>query len=102
MYIGAEESAVWRPRYVLKDFRKICLAPGEKRQVFLSCTLQDMAYYNEEKKAFVIEDIPYQVYVGTSSAATFFIKLNVLFWYMIIGWTCFSGSPASIYRGNRI
>lgn len=77
MYIGAEESAVWRPRYVLKDFRKIRLAPGEKRQVFLSCTLQDMAYYNEEKKAFVIEDIPYQVYVGTSSAAADLIKIKV-------------------------
>lgn len=77
MYIGAEGSAVWRPRYVLKDFRKIRLAPGEKRQVFLSCTLQDMAYYNEEKKAFVIEDIPYQVYVGTSSAATDLIKIKV-------------------------
>lgn len=77
MYVGAKDSVVWRPRYVLKDFRKIHLDPGEKRRVSLSCDLQDMAYYNEKENAFVTEDIPYQIYVGTSSRDTDLIKIEV-------------------------
>ena len=77
MYVGAKDSAVWRPGYVLKDFKKIRLSPGEKRRVSLSCDLQDMAYYNEKEKNFVTEDIPYQIYVGTSSRETELIKIEV-------------------------
>lgn len=77
MYVGAEKSAVWRPEYVLKDFQKVYLKPGERRRVFLSCSIEDMAYYDEKKEMFVTEDIPYEVYVGTSSAREDLVKMEV-------------------------
>lgn len=77
MYVGAEESAVERPCYILKAFRKIFLEPGQKKKVTLSCTLQDMAYYDEEKGIFVTEDIRYEVYLGTSSAREDLIRREI-------------------------
>ncbi|MCF2682300.1 beta-glucosidase [Faecalicatena contorta] len=71
MYVGAKASVVERPEYTLKAFRKIFLQAGEKKEVILTCTISEMAYYHEEKNAFVTEyEIPYEVYVGTSSLRT--------------------------------
>ena len=67
MYVGAEKSAVKRPKYILKDFQKVFLKPGQREKVVLSCSLEDLAYYDENTGKFVVEQIPYDVYVGTSS-----------------------------------
>ena len=67
MYVSAEKSAVTRPKYSLKDFQKVFLKPGQREKVVLSCSLEDLAYYDENTAKFVVEQIPYDVYVGTSS-----------------------------------
>ena len=68
MYVGAEESKVERPEYVLKDFQRIWLDAGEEKEVKLVCPVQEMAYFDEDRDEFVTEwSIPYEVYVGTSS-----------------------------------
>lgn len=68
MYVGAADSKVERPEYVLKDFQKIRLYAGEEKEVKLVCPIQEMAYFDEGRNEFVAEfSIPYEVYVGTSS-----------------------------------
>ena len=68
MYVGAAESEVERPEYVLKDFQKIWLDAGEEKEVKLVCPIREMAYFDEDRNEFVVESsIPYEVYVGTSS-----------------------------------
>ena len=68
MYVGAADSKVERPEYVLKDFQKIRLDAGEEKEVKLVCPIQEMAYFDEGRNEFVAEFlIPYEVYVGTSS-----------------------------------
>lgn len=67
MYVGAEKSAVKRPKYILKDFQKIFLKPGQTQKAVLSCSLEDLAYYDEKAGKFIVEQIPYEVYIGTSS-----------------------------------
>ena len=68
MYVGAADSKVERPEYVLKDFRKIWLDVGEEKEVKLVCPIREMAYFDEGRNEFVAEfSIPYEIYVGTSS-----------------------------------
>jgi beta-glucosidase len=68
MYVGAADSKVERPEYVLKDFQKIRLDVGEAKEVKLVCPIREMAYFDEGRNEFVVEfSIPYEVYVGTSS-----------------------------------
>ena len=68
MHVGAADSKVERPEYVLKDFQKIRLDVGEAKEVKLVCPIREMAYFDEGRNEFVAEfSIPYEVYVGTSS-----------------------------------
>ena len=68
MYVGAADSKVERPEYVLKDFQKIRLDAGEEKEVKLVCPIREMAYFDEGRNEFVAEFlIPYEMYVGTSS-----------------------------------
>lgn len=68
MYVGAAASRVERPEYVLKDFQKVWLKPGEEKEVRMICPIREMAYFDEIRNEFVTEEeIPYEVYVGTSS-----------------------------------
>ncbi len=69
LYVGCEGSAVERPVKVLRDFVRVELAPGESREVLLSVSKKQMAYYSEKEDAFVEEGILYTAYVGDSSAA---------------------------------
>lgn len=47
MYVGAADSKVERPEYVLKDFQKIRLDAGEEKEVKLVCPIREMAYFDE-------------------------------------------------------
>jgi beta-glucosidase len=74
LYVGCEGSAVDRPAKILKDFARVELRPGEEKVVFLTVSQKDMAYFNEDKDDFVVEDIPYIAYVGNCSVG----NLNVV------------------------
>lgn len=68
MYVGAVNSRAERPLYILKDFKKVWLKPGEEKEVHMLCPIREMAYFDEIKNEFVTENaITYEVYVGTSS-----------------------------------
>ena len=69
LYIGFSGSAVERPVKTLVDFCRVELAPGERKTVLLTAEKEDLAYYDEGKRAFVQEDIDYIAYVGTDEQA---------------------------------
>ncbi len=79
LYVGCEGSKVDRPVKVLKDFARVELAPGEETKVSLSVSKQDMAYFDEDKDAFVTEDIQYIAYVGNCSAKEALQKVEFTF-----------------------
>jgi len=67
LYVGYNGSQLDRPEKELKAFRKIYLEKGETKTVDLEVSARDLAYYNESKAGWEIEEIPYTVSVGPSS-----------------------------------
>lgn len=67
LYIGCEGSAVDRPVKVLRDFARVTLEAGEKKEVVLKVRKDQMAYYDEETCGWKTEDISYIAYTGSSS-----------------------------------
>ncbi|MBR1704000.1 MAG: glycoside hydrolase family 3 C-terminal domain-containing protein [Clostridia bacterium] len=65
LYVGSNGSNVDRPVRSLMDFEKVYLKPGEKKTVTLVVKKKDLAYFDEAKDDFVIEDIAYTAYIGT-------------------------------------
>jgi beta-glucosidase len=69
LYIGFDRSRIDRPRKLLRGFRRVTLAAGERRQVLFRVKREDLAYYDPARGAWVVEDIEYTAYVGSSSRA---------------------------------
>lgn len=67
MYIGYPESEVERPIKELKGFSRVALEPGETKTVSFKILPEDVAYYDSATKAWKVEDIEYEIFVGSSS-----------------------------------
>ena len=67
LYIGFENSKVSRPVKLLRGFKRAELLPGEKRNVSIFCPWKELCWYNPVSEKFELEDMTYQVYIGTSS-----------------------------------
>ena len=67
LYVGYEGSSVDRPVRELKGFVRVSLEPGETKTVSLRLSAEDLAYYDTAKGAWVVEEIRYSVFVGSSS-----------------------------------
>src|SRR5208282_5932165 len=68
LYIRAEVSRATRPVMELKGFRRIALAPGEKRTVTFELGPEQLSYHGPDMKR-VVEPGKFQVMVGGSSDA---------------------------------
>ncbi len=68
LYLGFDNSGVDRPVKLLRAFDKVHLEAGESKTIDLAVKAKDMAWYNPEAKAWQVEKMTYQVYVGGSSA----------------------------------
>jgi beta-glucosidase len=66
-YVGFEGSAVERPKKLLRGFQRLSVPAGESRSVDISCPIASLRWYNPERKAWELEHMTYQAYVGTSS-----------------------------------
>lgn len=77
LYVGFEQSKVERPVKTLKGFKRVHLQQSEKRQVIVSCHISELAWFNEEKNAFEVEHMEYEVYLGTSSAVKDLLKTTI-------------------------
>jgi beta-glucosidase len=67
LYVGFENSAVARPPKLLRDFRKLFLAPGEEACVRLCVRGRDLAWFDPRERRWEVEAMTYSVYVGSSS-----------------------------------
>ncbi len=67
MYVGYNNSSVDRFVKDLKGFSKVNLNPKETKTLNLNLKAKDLAYYNVDKKDWVVERIDYVLYVGPSS-----------------------------------
>ncbi len=63
VYIGNNESSVYKARRELKRFKKIELKPGESQTIDIDLLTSDFAYYDIYKKRFTIEKGDYQILV---------------------------------------
>jgi beta-glucosidase len=68
LYVAHPKSKVARPARELKGFRRVTLAPGEKRTVKIPLTAASLAYWDEAGNKFVVETEPVEILVGSSSA----------------------------------
>jgi beta-glucosidase len=68
-YVGFDGSAVERPKKLLRGFRRASVPAGESRTVEISCPIASLRWYNPERKAWELEDMMYQAYIGASSRA---------------------------------
>jgi beta-glucosidase len=66
LYIQDDECSVVRPVKELKGFAKISLEKGEEKEVTMSCTRQDMSFYDPKSKQWVCEPGTFTVHVGAS------------------------------------
>ncbi len=76
LYIHQKVSSVTRPVLELRGFQRVHLRPGEKTTVTFILTPETLALWNEEMKS-VVEPGIFDVLVGTSSAKTQTMHLNV-------------------------
>ncbi|MBN2597856.1 MAG: glycoside hydrolase family 3 C-terminal domain-containing protein [Marinifilaceae bacterium] len=67
IYIGKPKSKVERALKELKGFKKVYLDYGEKQQVEIEISVDDLAFYDESISDWNLEKGTYIIYIGTSS-----------------------------------
>ena len=67
LYVGDDESTVFRPVKELKGFKKVFLAPGEETEIALTLDKRAFAYYNVNLGDWHVESGKFTVSVGASS-----------------------------------
>ena len=68
LYVSFPESKVERPAMVLKGFRRVHLDKGEEQTVTIPLDAGELAYWDVDKHAFVLEKGKVNLHVGASSA----------------------------------
>jgi beta-glucosidase len=76
LYIRAEVSRATRPVMELKGFRRVALAPGEKRTVTFEVGPEELSYHGPDMKR-VVESDRFRVMVGASSDEVKSVALEV-------------------------
>jgi beta-glucosidase len=66
-YVGFEHSAVERPRKLLRGFQRARVAAGGSTAIEIRCPIASLRWYNPERKAWELEAMEYQAYIGSSS-----------------------------------
>jgi beta-glucosidase len=66
LYVRDPVASISRPVKELKNFKKIMLQPGEKKNVSIEVTTDDLMFYNSELK-HVWEPGKFIIYMGTNS-----------------------------------
>ena len=69
LYVGFENSAIDRPKKLLRGFKKVGLKPGETKEAAITCPVEKLRWYNPGTGSWELETMTYQAYIGTSSRA---------------------------------
>ncbi|HJV78603.1 MAG TPA: glycoside hydrolase family 3 C-terminal domain-containing protein [Paludibacter sp.] len=75
LYVSYPGSKVERPMKQLKGFKRVFIPAGELKTIEIPLKAEDLAYWNVEKHAFIVEKGNVKLMVGSSSAD---IKLTKL------------------------
>lgn len=67
LYVGCSQSTVDRPDRLLRGFQRVSLEPGASTRVSLSTGVDTLRWYDESSSGWQVEDLPHELYVGTSS-----------------------------------
>jgi beta-glucosidase len=67
LYVRDEFASVARPVQELKGFRRVTLAPGEKRTVTFELDKGTFAFYDDKNKDWTVEPGRFEILVGSSS-----------------------------------
>ncbi|WP_152541678.1 glycoside hydrolase family 3 N-terminal domain-containing protein [Saccharicrinis fermentans] len=78
LYVTNLDSKVYQPVRQLKAFQRISLAQGQSKQVELSFSMDDMAWWSVEKQKYVVNPGRYEVQIGKSSAQIMDKKIIVV------------------------
>lgn len=68
LYAGFKKSSLDRPVKLLRGFSRVSLVPGETKEVTITCPIDKLCYFNEKTNKMELEQMEYEVYIGTSSA----------------------------------
>ena len=68
LYVHHQGSKVDRPDTQLQGFERVSLKPGETKTVRIALKASQLAYWDVDKKGFVIEAEPVSLMIGDSSA----------------------------------
>ena len=68
MYVKHVGSKVERPIKELKGFQRVALKAGETKAVQITLQAKDLAYWDVQKKQWVVEDDTVDLMLGASSA----------------------------------
>jgi beta-glucosidase len=67
LYIGFENSKIDRPIKLLRGFSRVNLKPNENKTVEIEVPIKNLSWYNPRTSSWDIEDIKYNLYMGSSS-----------------------------------
>ena len=67
LYVTSINPGIEKAKKELKGFQKLHLAPGESRTLQFELSPEDFAYYDVEKKAWVVEPGNYRIAIGNNS-----------------------------------
>ena len=67
LYVGCARSRVARPVRELKAFARVHVAAGETARVEFDVPMSDLRYWDEDAKAWLLEETDYVVEAGPSS-----------------------------------
>jgi beta-glucosidase len=75
LYIQDPEASISRPVKELKNFRKVLLQPGEKKDVSIEISTKDLMFYNSDLK-YDWEPGDFIIYIGSNSRDVKSAKIN--------------------------
>ena len=75
LYIQDPVASISRPVKELKNFRKVMLQPGEKKEINIEVTTNDLMFYNSDLK-YDWESGDFVIYIGTNSKDVKSAKVN--------------------------
>jgi len=67
LYISDPDCSVLRPSKELKDFSKVFLRPGEKKNIKFEIDADKLAFYSESEKNWIAEAGEFKILIGSSS-----------------------------------
>lgn len=67
LYVSKKDSKIDRASQELKGFKKVLVKSGKTENVYIELPVKELAYYNVEKRSWVVEAGTYNFKIGNSS-----------------------------------